>query len=256
VARTRTLSGMRDDLRWLADIQSLTLRHADSELNRAINQSCQRFRELVSSAAINQYLVSTTKTVSAGATSPYPFRVIDLSAENPSVSRVYSVDLIVSGVMTPLVAESFSARADYSQSLGIPAAFASMSTYEVVLMPAPQAAYVAVIWFLPTMVDLVDDADEFDGVAGYEEWINWDVLVKVIQRDTYPQLYATATAERDRLERDMVKALGAVNQRSVGVRRDSVGARSWSQGRRLHHGGGGVAGGPGIFDATFDWSHS
>lgn len=216
---------MRADVRWLADTQSLTLRHTDSDLNRAINQSIQRFRELVSSHSINHYLVSVTKSTTAGATSPYPFQVLDLSAESPLVTRVYSVDATVTGTVIPLVAEQFSARADYQGIPGPPAAFASMTTYKLAILPAPDSVYQLVIWYLPQLTDLSADGDTFDGIAGYEDWITWDVLLKLIQRDQYPQLYQTATAERDRIKADMIHALGGVNQRSVGVRRDTVGQR-------------------------------
>jgi hypothetical protein len=229
---------MRGDVRWLADTQSLTLRHTDADLTRAINQSVQRFRELVSSNAINHYLVSVQKSTTVGPTSPYPFQVLDLSAETPAVTRVYSVDVAFNGVVVPLVAESFSARADYQPARGVPAAFASMTTYKVALMPAPDAVYACTVWYLPQLTDMAADGDTFDGIAGYEQWVDWDVLIKSIQRDTYPQLYATAVSERDKLERDMVKALGGVNQRSVGVRRDTVGQRLLNRRMRWPYRGG------------------
>lgn len=226
---------MRADVRWLADVQSLTLRHVDADLNRAINQSIQRFREMVSTNAINHFLVSSTQTTTVGATSPYPFQVLDLSAINPNVVRVYAVDATIHGNVIPLSPEQFSARADYQGTYqrltGQPAAFANMTTYKLALLPAPDAVYSLVVWYLPVIADLVADGDTFDGIAGYEEWITWDVLVKLIQRDQYPQLYSTATNERDTLKRDMIHALGGVNQRSVGRRRDTVGERQANRNR-------------------------
>jgi hypothetical protein len=243
---------MRADVRWLADTQSLTLRHTDLDLTRAINQSIQRFRELVSSHSINHYLISVTKSTSAGATAPYPFQVLDLSSEVQPVTRVYSVDATVNGTIVPLTAEQFSARTDYQGMQGPPAAFASMTTYRLAIMPAPDASYPLVVWYLPQLPDLSADGDTFDGIAGYEEWVDWDVLIKLFQRDQYPQLYQTATAERDRLKADMIHALGGVNQRAVGVRRDTVGQRRANVRMRWPGSGVNFYGADGPFDFTFD----
>lgn len=226
MARNRTLANLRADVRFLSDTQGLTVRHVDADLSRAINQSIQRFREMVSANSINHYLTSVTKTTTAGATSPYPFQTLDLSSETPAVVRVYAVDALIRGNVVPLTPEQFSARADYQGSRGLtgqPAAFANWTTYKLAILPAPDAVYSLVVWYLPQATDLSADGDTFDGIAGYEEWVVWDVVVKLINRDQFPQLYATATAERDALKRDMVHALGGVNQRSVGTRRDTVG---------------------------------
>ncbi len=225
MARTRSLANLRADIRWQADCQGLTVRHVDADLTRAINQSIQRFRELVSSSQSAHYLVSAAKTTTAGATAPYPFQVLDLSSETPAVARVYSVDVTIQGDVVPLTPEQFSARADYQSRSGPPVAFASITSYKLALLPAPDAAYPLTIWYLPVATELLADGDLFDGIAGYEEWVTWDVVVKLIQRDQYPQMYQTCTNERETLKREMLHALGGVNVRSVGTRRDTLGER-------------------------------
>src|SRR5690606_41976259 len=93
MARNRTLQSLRDQVRWQSDTLGLDSRHSDARIDSALNQSIQRFREKVSAAGITHYLVSTTGTLTAGATAPHPFSVLDLSAVSPATVRVYGPDL-------------------------------------------------------------------------------------------------------------------------------------------------------------------
>ena len=73
-------------------------------------------------------------------------------------------------------------------------------------MPPPNSAYTAVVWYLPVLADLTSDSDTFNGVAGWEEFIVWDVVTKLIVRDQYPQAFQMALAKRDEMFADILKS--------------------------------------------------
>lgn len=229
MARTVTLSVLRDEIRFLADAQgtSAIARHGNTDLNRAINQSIQRFREKVSNHGFRHYLVHATGSLTPGATSPHSFGQLDLSALSPSVVRVYRMTIMVNGRPKRLESVDLDNADDFfgDVATGVPEAFATFRD-KVAVMPAPNAAYVYVIWYLPVLADLSLDADVFDGVAGWEAWVQWDVLTKLIQRDTSPALYQMAATERDLVWADIEKGANPVGGQKPVRRIDVRGLRA------------------------------
>lgn len=235
MARTATLTVLRDQIRALSDTQGLTARHTNADLLRAINQSIQHFREKVSAHGSKNYLTHATGTLTVGATSPFAFGVLDLSALSPNVVRVYGIELTVNGIVRPLEQVDFDSRNDFQQAeggtnRGEPVAFANYQKARVAILPASDAAYPYTVWYLPVLADLVADADTFDGFQGWEEWVAWDVLIKLLQRDQYPQLYQTATMERDAIWQTIEKMCNPVRSGGIIRRVDSRGLRT----NRLH----------------------
>lgn len=208
MARTVTLTNLLSQIRYLGNLQGMAGRHPDSDLTRAINQSIQHFREKVSSHGVRSYLVSTTGTLAVGQTSPYAYTELDLSAKSPAIVRVFGLDITVQGRVVPLEQIDFDSRNDF-QDWGVtsatrePVAYANVSQYKLALFPASNAAYAYTCWYLPVLADLSAGSDTFDGVVGWEEWVVWDVLLKVLQRDEYAAIVAQATAERDRVWADI-----------------------------------------------------
>ncbi|HLV68330.1 MAG TPA: hypothetical protein VKY73_21080 [Polyangiaceae bacterium] len=228
MARNRTLQSLRDQVRWQSDTLGLDSRHSDARIDSALNQSIQRFREKVSAAGITHYLVSTTGTLTAGATAPHPFSVLDLSAVSPAVVRVYGLDVTIDGSrIRDLFCVPFTDRARYQDWRGPsaerPIAYAHFSTAKLAILPPPDGAYPYVCWYLPVLPDLLDDGDEFDGVAGWEEWIVWDVVLKLCNRDQYPQAHGMAMNERELVWRDVQHASASVNRTLVVQRKDTWG---------------------------------
>jgi hypothetical protein len=215
-------------IRFQSDTAGLTLRHTDADLLIVINQSIQRFREMVSDAGFSYYLTpSAAASFTTGATSPYAFKVLDIASLSPTAVRIYGIDVTVSGAIHSLDAVDFAERNKYQYSdgpsTGVPVAFSMYSDTKVAILPPPDATYAYTIWYLPQVTELSAGSDTFDGKAGWEEWIVWDVFHKLIHRDTYPQLFASVATERDRLQADIVKR--ARNLQRVGpmVKRDTRG---------------------------------
>jgi len=232
VSRTVTLLQLRTDIGDQADLGQIQDggRYTPATLNRFINQSIQRFRERLSIEGAQHFLVSTTGTVTAGATSPYPFKVIDLSAVSPSLVRTFGVDITLpGGEVRTLPQQPFADRDNFGGpvSKSEPRVWIHLQTRSIALLPPPNQSYVYVVWYLPVLADLVDDDDTFDGVAGWEDYVMWDVVIRMITRDQYATFYQMAVTERDRCWADILRS--ATHVSGVGgavLGRDSLGARS------------------------------
>lgn len=228
--RTRTLTQLISDLRLLSDTQNLTTRHDDASLTRAINQAIQRFREKLSTEGINHYLQPSTVTLSVGATSPYPFTTLDLSALSPGVVRVYQVHVTVDNRVIPLEGVEFTEVTRYQDvyqgvKSGVPLAFANWTTNKLAIVPPPDSAYSAVVWYLPVLADLVNGADTFDGVAGWEDWVVYQAAIQIANRDRDQTQIALLASERDRIWAELIRSAGRVNRAATTRRRDTWGER-------------------------------
>jgi hypothetical protein len=256
MARTRSLDDLIADLRYLADVEGAELRHSDAKLTREINQSIQRFREWVTEEGFGLYLTPYTVNLTTGATSPYVWREVDLSALNPAVAHVQAVECIADGQAYDLDKVPFESRNDYLQQNGVPAAWIQYGDV-IGILPPPQSEFPITVWYLGVFVDLVAGSDTFDGMVGWEEWVRWNSLIPLLTRDQYPGLIDNAVARCEQLKAEFKTKLRG-DRPSVARRRDVRGGRvgSFPLSRRLVFGGGGIAGGPGIFDSTFDWSYT
>lgn len=227
MSRTRTLAQLRSDLDLLADVQGFTARHTDASKNRYINQAIQRFREKLSIEGIGHFLQPATVTLTAGATAPYPFATVDLVALSPQVVRVFAVHVTVDNRVIPLEGVEWNEITRYQSPLsgvapGVPVAFASQTTTKLAIMPPPNAAYTAVVWYLPLLPDLVGDSDTFDGVAGWEDWVVYEAAIPLANRDRDQAQIASIGAERDRHWAEIIRSAGRVNRASTTRRRDTV----------------------------------
>jgi hypothetical protein len=210
VARNVTLSQLRTDIADQADITGAvgaSSRYTPTQLNRIINQSIQRFREKISNEGATRYLVSTSSTLGTGATSPYPFYVLDLSAVSPSIVRTYGLDITVNDVTRTLKHVPFTRRGEYGGAnyTGVPEAWAHYQGNKLAIFPPSDAAYTYVCWYLPVLADLSADGDTFDGVSGWEDFIVWDCVCRLIVKDQYPAAFQMATGERATVWTDIVK---------------------------------------------------
>lgn len=233
MSRPRTLALMRTDLRWQADQLGATLRHDDASLTRIINQSIQRWREWVSEEGSPLYLTPHSGTLTVGPTSPYAFGTLDFSAWLPTPVHVYQLEVTVNGQVLDVPQIPFEQRNQYQGIFGptptgatqsIPVGyFRYGSTLGIV--PPPQSAYPYTAWYMGQSTDLATDNDTFDGIAGWEEWLTWDCLIKLLVRDHDQAAIAAATVERDRLQAEFQQRLRQ-DRPSVVKRYDMRGMRN------------------------------
>lgn len=216
-----TVQDLRDRVRWLADQQGAVLRHKDTDLTKIIAQSYQRWRIRASENGFPDYLTPKQGTLTIGATSPYQFGVIDTSAWNPRPLAVYGLDIIVDGTHVALDAVDFRARNDFeglwTGTNGTPIAFSQYSDQQIVFFPPSDQAYSYIAWMLLT----TPDGAPFEGKAGWEEWIVWDVFIRMLHRDKNPALVVSAQQELSRLEAEILKGATRKQRHGPMVRRDT-----------------------------------
>ncbi len=230
MSRTITLTNLLAQVRYQASVQGLTVRHSDADLTALINSSIQLHREMVSLEGISNYLVSHSSTLVAGNTSPYKFAVLDLaSGPSPALVRVYGFDIIVGNEAKTLHPVAFSERNDYGGEPGEPEAWAPYQLYKIALFPAPAYAYTYVVWYLPKLADLSAGADTFDGVAAWDQWVIWDVVCKVIDRDQFASAFALAANERERCQQLIMNTSKQTGKGVIHRRRDTWGERRRDQ---------------------------
>lgn len=235
MSRNVTLAQLRADIKNQADTAGADTRHVASLYTRYINQSIQRFREKLSLEGCQHFLTSASGTLTAGATSPYPFYALDLSGVSPSLVRTYAVDIQVNGRLKTLIHVPFSERSNFGgpATTGEPVAWANYQTAKVAIMPAPGQSYTYLAWYLPVLADLTTDASTFDGVAGWEDYIKWDVVCQLLVRDKYPQAYQLAQNTKAEVWSDILRAATRVSQAGGAVvGRDSFGEKLHAMGGR------------------------
>lgn len=241
MSRNVTLLQLRTDIATQADIVGGTARYPAATLNRFINQSIQRFREKLSSEGASHFLVAASGTMTTGATAPYQFGTIDLTAVNPSCVRTFGVDIqLNSGIFTTLSHSPFQSRSDFGGPIVLsePRAWAHYQHAKIAILPAPDRAYAYNVWYLPVLADLALDGDTYDGVAGWEDFIVWDVVCRLIIRDQYATAYQIATGYRSELWADILRNATRVSSAGGAViGRDSMGDRglmdTWRRNRML-----------------------
>lgn len=214
MARNVSLYEMRVDVQEQADIAGNTARYTATLLNRLINQSRQKFAREISTAGVQHLLEPYSGTTGSGITSPYQFRVLDLSAATPSLVAVYGVDITVNGERRQLMQVPFGERSEWgsSEHLGPPHSWAAWQTRKLALFPAPDQDYAFTAWFLPALDDLTSDSDTWDAVAGWEDYVKWDVVAAILARDNNQAGYQLAAAERAVASANIVKAANRVTR--------------------------------------------
>jgi len=233
MSRTRSLASLLTDIRWQADQLGAVLRHDDASLTRALNQSIQRYREWFSEQGSPLYLTPHAGVLTVGATAPYAYGTLDMSLWAPAPLHVYQMEVTVNGRVYDVPPIPWEQRNAYqghvgqlftAQQPGVPLGFFRIGN-TLGIAPAPDGAYPYTVWYMPSLADLATSGDTFDGVAGYEDWLTWDVLIKIIVRDNTPEVYQMAVGERDRAQADILQRLRQ-DRPSVTRRIDMRGARA------------------------------
>lgn len=229
MARSVSLFQLRTDVAEQADVAGNAARYTPTLLNRLINQSRQKFAREISNAGVTHLLEPHSGTTGVGPTSPYQFQTLDLSAASPSLVAVYGVDVTLSGgdrltlSQVPFSERSMWGSADHS---GQPHSWAAFQTRKVALFPAPDQAYAYTVWFLPALTDMSADVDTWDGVAGWEDAVRWDVVCALMARDNNTAAFQLAAAERQHAMVNIVTAANRVTRAgSATVAKDTFGRR-------------------------------
>lgn len=233
MSRPVTLAQLRADIAQQADVAGSTARHVPSLLNRLINTSIGRFRERLSTEGSTIYLSSAYGTLTAGVASLYPFGLLDLTSAPTMLVKAYGVDVTIGTEVRPLTPVPFEERASYGAAPGEPRAWTQWGRTHLAILPAPQAAYPYTLWYLQHLAPLVSDSDAWDGVAGWEEYVTWDVVCRVLVRDQTGKAYEMCVQARNEVWHDVLRsARSAKGPGGTSVTRDVFGERLHGCSRR------------------------
>lgn len=222
MARSRALADLRDDVCLAADVKDggATGRHTTTAINRRINQAIQYFTRLVTEAGSDWYIAQVSGTTGTSATADsagwaprdyipmpddfYHLKGIDISNGSTTVSMRDFMEL----------ERNRSRDAPWwlnisNPGVGVPRYYKlgglnQNSKRVAKVIPSSDGSYAYTVWYLPVPPDLVNDTDEFDFIAGYEDWVVNRAALDLLKRDGATQpTYATLAAENDKIEQEM-----------------------------------------------------
>jgi hypothetical protein len=234
MARSFTLEQLRGKVRSRFLIEAELDLFPDVLLDEWINESIQDLRVELSNNDVEFYMTHQSGTLTTGVVSGMAHGSLALPDD---AWAVYGLQLLVQGEIINVLPMSFQSRNDYqsgTQKTGVPSGYhvTNIGTENetsddvddgtIILSPAPDAAYPYTLWYLASWQDLVDDTDVFNGIAGCENWVVWDVGVKVACRiDDSKKQEAIATRERELAMKRTLKSIKRVNRSGPVRRRDT-----------------------------------
>lgn len=179
MARTRTLSELREEVRQRVDVENATTWLPNTELTRLINQSIARLHRKIAREFPDLLTMNGTITTVAGQ------EIYTLGVSPSDFYKLVGppeVDLGGPGPV-PMVRWTFAERTSYLYTGGWtsdrPIAYRLYGRDEVSFLPVPDAAHDITVHYIPAPTDLSADADTYDGRAGFEEWVVCDAAIKV-----------------------------------------------------------------------------
>lgn len=204
---TITLGQAKADVVDQADIAGATVRYTPTMITRLINQARDRFYEKLALEGESHFTSVATGTIQTGPTSPHSFTVVDFSAVT-SLVRVISVDVVVNGQNLRLAHVPFADRDKYGgpNSRGVPVAWATYQTKQIAVFPTADQSYPYVLYYLPALTPLVNDADTWEINPGWDQYVTWDVVTRLIVKDQYANAYQMAVQTRNEIWDDLMNA--------------------------------------------------
>lgn len=158
-----------------------------------INESWQALRELVTDKGDLLYVKNVTTSTGVGPDTGKAYGLLALPA---TAVRIHAIDITVGTDIRPLTPVSFNDRNAFRENgilTGVPTNFAIFNIGEesgasvgngwIALLPAPNAVYPVTIYYLPSWSDISNDAHVFDGFAGWDDWVAYDVVLKLAMKD-------------------------------------------------------------------------
>ena len=229
------LSTFFSRIRWQSDNPG-TDRLTAADLAQEINNSWQALRELVSDGGHKLFLKETTGTLTAGALAGTSFGVLNMPSDCVSV---YGIDVVVNGIRRPLANVEWQQRNEFftvfGQTSGFPVGFhvysmgeestTSLTAGKIALMPAPDQPYAYSLWYLPTWTPIAagNTTYVFNCLAGWDDWVVWDVTIKLAARDNdSAQTASLAMSERTKCEQRIVRRGNSIQRVGPAKRVDTA----------------------------------
>lgn len=180
MAQTVTLSSLRTQVRQRCDMVGSNF-VTDSELNGYINASARELYDLLVRVYGEDYYLSSYSLSTVSGTDEY-----DLPA---TFYKLRGVDAQINGSdWETLKKFNFNERNNWQNvagwtSAGLPNVRYRIYGNKIRFSPAPLAVHSVKLWYIPSLTALSLDADTFDGINGWEEYVVVDAAIKCLQKE-------------------------------------------------------------------------
>lgn len=166
MASTVTLSSLKTQVRQRADMQN-TQFVTDAELTLYINSAIQELYDMLVEAAEDYYTISSS-IVCDGIANSYTVPV--------DFYKLMGIDYTVGNDPIPMEKYTFLDRNRYSTSDNRIIRYRLIKN-AIIFQPVP-AAQTMTLWYIPAFTFLSADADVFDGINGWEDFVVCDAAIK------------------------------------------------------------------------------
>lgn len=188
MALTATLANLRQRAQQRADQENSTL-CSTAEWNQWINDGWRELYEALIGWGQEYYLSSAPYMTTVG---------VDTYALPADFWRARGVDALVGGETLSLRSFMFEERNRYKLS-GTwrrgEAIYYRLRGSNIAFIPAPTVATTITLWYYPTPVTLVNDADTIDGVVGWDDFVVLHAARKAAVKEESLELAAELLSE-------------------------------------------------------------
>ena len=186
----------------------------DSEIDRRINHAIKRLYEmLVIARGADYYRTSATITTTAG---------VATSSQPATLLQLLGLDVTLGGTVVEIDRLDWARRNDFQNVQG----WSGSGIYylpegaSLRWFPTPDAAHSVTCWHIPQAITLVNAADTFDAIHGFEDWVIADVAVRMLAKEeSDTSAEAAIKMDVERRIQAMIPARDAKPLRPADVRR-------------------------------------
>lgn len=236
MARVRRLDDLRTDVRKAANVESHTTQLPNSEITEYVNKGIERYNNIVRrSRGAELTKQKSTATTSAGVSA---IAFASFSPSLATLANIVQVYAIVDADEYELTRVNPEERPILENAQ---AAWSGRPLYydrrqsTIDILPAPDAGYTIAVWWAAGATRLVNDADEFDGVDGWEnlviKWAAREVCRKTRDAQTHAMLSAEIAEAIDEIQGSLVALDSSGPPRVRDVRGTAGPVRDWRRSR-------------------------
>jgi hypothetical protein len=220
-----SLTEMRARVRYRFDLESLTARHPDADVDAEINRSWRKMRMRLANVGVLAVLDGTNAAAlpTSAAASGETYAEIDWPTDAVSV---HGLDVRLSDYWYPLEQVDFTSRRRFAfqseigsgwgrdittaawcvRSLPTTATTSAVAG-KIMIMPVPTSGQYR-LWYLPEWVDITTGSHVFPGQEGWHEWTIFDAGITALRRDNDAAgTLADARAEQATIWNDILRGV-------------------------------------------------
>lgn len=229
MARTRTLTELIADVRDRTDTEN-SLHVTDAQITRYINQGIAALYALVVEQDEDDFAEQTTFYAEAGEELTY---ILDAPEEGNALKpyKLLGVDVInLNGLSYPVPRFAHGERAYLDTQDGTWGVL-QRTRYQwrgqdrLYWAPPWEQRTLIRVTYIPSPTDLTAGTQEYDGRAGWEEWVTLDAAIRVLTKEESDT--SDFVREREKVEARVLRQINARDRANPRRIRDVMGGERW-----------------------------